>query len=430
MTTATSSGRPVHVAVLGAGLQGVCIALELAGRGVSVDLVERDDLPLNRASLRNEGKIHLGFVYAKDASLATAEMMLDGALCFRPLLSRWTNGRFDRVARSRPFMYVVARDSLVSAERLAEHYEQVEQRHRERLAADPGLDYLGARPDRLWRPVERDVLPRVTSPDAAAAAFMTVEASIDLPATAALLRDVVATTPAIRFRPRRQVVGVQRTSAGFRVEGTEAGRAWSLQCDQVVNALWDGRLGVDATLGLRPQRAWSHRLKYRVLVELPPELRARSSMTIVLGAYGDVVVHPDGCGYVSWYPECLREWSDELVPPVTWDAPCRGVVPEAPARELARGALRATDRWFPGLAEARPVTVDAGTIFAFGDTDITDPASGLHRRDTIGVWSIDGYHSVNTGKLTTAPRFAVDAADAVFGCTGMARDAATGVYAR
>ena len=57
--------------------------------------------------------------------------------------------------------------------------------------------------------------------------------------------------------------------------------------------------------------------------------------------------------------------------------------------------------------------VDAGVIFSWGQTDITDPASGLHRRDETGVQSADGYHSVNTGKLTTAPLFAVDAADRV-----------------
>jgi 2-polyprenyl-6-methoxyphenol hydroxylase-like FAD-dependent oxidoreductase len=62
----------VPIAVLGAGLQGTCIALELARRGFDVDLLDQDLEPLNRASLRNEGKIHLGFVYAKDATLRTA----------------------------------------------------------------------------------------------------------------------------------------------------------------------------------------------------------------------------------------------------------------------------------------------------------------------------------------------------------------------
>ena len=34
---------------------------------------EQDPVALNRASLRNEGKIHLGLVYAADRPLATAD---------------------------------------------------------------------------------------------------------------------------------------------------------------------------------------------------------------------------------------------------------------------------------------------------------------------------------------------------------------------
>jgi hypothetical protein len=405
----------LRVAVLGAGLQGACIALELAARGVAVDLVDRDDRPVNRASLRNEGKVHLGLVYANDPTSATADAMLDGALCFRRLLGRWTAGRFDDVPRSRPFLYLVARNSLLSSDALARHYHRVDDRYRARIAADGALDYLGQRPDRLWWRVGAAALQAVTSPELVQEAFGTVEVAVDLPSLAVLLRKAIAGSPGVRFHPGRRVLEVRRSESGFRVEGSEVAGAWTLECDQVVNATWDGRLEIDVGMGLVPPAAWSHRLKYRVLVELPAALRDRSSVTIVLGAYGDVVVHPRLHGYVSWYPECLRGWSEQLAPPAAWEDPCRGVVAEETAREIAARVLAAIDPWVPGLAASRPVAVDAGTIFAFGDTDITDAGSRLHRRDLMGVRSVDGYHSVNTGKLTTAPAFAIDAADAVTG---------------
>jgi glycine/D-amino acid oxidase-like deaminating enzyme len=49
---------PQHkpVVILGAGLQGCCVALELALRGIGVFLLDQDEIPMNRASLRNEGK--------------------------------------------------------------------------------------------------------------------------------------------------------------------------------------------------------------------------------------------------------------------------------------------------------------------------------------------------------------------------------------
>jgi hypothetical protein len=254
----------------------------------------------------------------------------------------------------------------------------------------------------------------VASPEVVAA-FETSEVAIDLPGTAEVLSKAIEQAAKVRFRPRHRVNAVRRTPSGFRVEGSASESSWAFEYDQVVNALWDGRLGIDADLGLRPCQPWSHRLKYRVLVDLPPALHARPSVTFVLGAYGDVVVHPGGRGYVSWYPECMLGWSDDLIPPASWNDACRGAVPEGYAAALAARVLGAADAWFPGLREARPFAVDAGTIFAFGDTDITDPSSRLHRRDEMGVRSVDGYHSVNTGKLTTAPVFAVDAADAVTG---------------
>jgi glycine/D-amino acid oxidase-like deaminating enzyme len=103
---------PASVAVLGAGLTGVATALELAGRGARVTLIEQDERPLNRASLRNEGKIHLGLIYANDPSLRTARLQLRGSLQFRTLLSRWMGATAERLGRSTPFVYLVAGDSL------------------------------------------------------------------------------------------------------------------------------------------------------------------------------------------------------------------------------------------------------------------------------------------------------------------------------
>jgi hypothetical protein len=77
--------------------------------------------------------------------------------------------------------------------------------------------------------------------------------------------------------------------------------------------------------------------------------------------------------------------------------------------------LAAIDLWYPGAARARPITIDAGAIVAYGKTDVDDPESELHTRTRVGVTSVDGYHSVDPGKLTTAPLFAVRAAHNVLG---------------
>ena len=75
-------------AVLGGGLQGCCVALALAERGIDVTLFDRNDQLLSRAAVANEGKIHLGYMYANDPSYSTARMMMQGALAFAPFFAR------------------------------------------------------------------------------------------------------------------------------------------------------------------------------------------------------------------------------------------------------------------------------------------------------------------------------------------------------
>ena len=94
------------VAVIGAGLAGSCAALALSRAGMQVVVVERDVRPMNRASLRNEGKIHLGLIYALDRP--TAAQQLAGALSFRRTLRQLVGSRVHAVSIATPFTYLVA----------------------------------------------------------------------------------------------------------------------------------------------------------------------------------------------------------------------------------------------------------------------------------------------------------------------------------
>ena len=411
-----------EVLVLGAGLQGIGIALELARRDIPVTVVERDPLPLNRASLRNEGKIHLGLIYAHDRSLDTAFLQLDGALRFRALVTRWIGDEAGWLVRSTPFHYLVAHDSLLPPERLAEHYAAVEEGCRWRLSRDPGLDYLGTRPERLTRPLRDTEIAAHFDPARITAGFASAELAIDTAVLADALRRFLPRDSSIRLLPSHDVRTLGEVPGGFRAEGDSPDGPWQIHARQVVNATWERRLGLDRQLGLEPPPDLLHRLKYRVIARLPERLRRAPSVTMVLGRYGDVVVRADGTAYLSWYPSGLQGWSHDIEPPAAWDAPCRGEVPAEFAREIAGGIIAGIDAWYPGMVRAEPLLVDAGAIVAIGRSDVDDAASGLHDRSRIGVFTNGAYHSVDPGKLTTAPMFAVETADRV----AALRTAATG----
>ena len=58
---------------------GSSVALLLGRRGVQVTVFDQAPLPFAGASRWNEGKIHLGYLYAADPSLETARRVLPAA---------------------------------------------------------------------------------------------------------------------------------------------------------------------------------------------------------------------------------------------------------------------------------------------------------------------------------------------------------------
>lgn len=401
------------IAIIGAGLTGCSAALELAGRGHDVVLVDQDARPMSRASLRNEGKIHLGMVYANDATATTGLLQLKAALRFRTLLARWLRGGEHGIRTSAPFDYVVAGDSLLGPAKLAEFYGRIEAAYREEIAADPTLDYLGERPERLFAAVPAAEATWHFVPGSFQAVFRTVERAIDTDDLATRVRAAITATPNIRFRACHEVRGIFGRDDRLVVEGAAGGGTFAIVANQVVNATWERRLALDRTFGLHAAPGVLHRLKYRVVARMPAELRGAPSVTMVLGRYGDVVIRPDDTVYLSWYPAGLQGWTNDIEPPRSWDAACRGEPPPDIASRVARETIAAIGAWMPAVAGIQALTIDAGAIVAHGRTDVDDPASGLHDRSRVGIVSSGGYHSVDPGKLTTAPLFGLDVADRV-----------------
>ena len=405
--------KRARVAVLGGGLQGACVALELASAGIAVDLYDKNERCLTQASAQNEGKLHLGYVYANDRSLRTARTMVAGAISFAPLMRRWLGSGLDTVAVSAPFHYVVHRDSLLRVAEVEEHFRAA---HAIALEASNGekVDYFGSDYRVAPRRMTTRACEALFDSRCAAASFATSEVGIDPEALAALVRARLAAESRIRCLVRAHVHGVEPGSEAVAVDVEIAGRRSRERYDHAVNALWDGRLAVDRTAGMAaPPRPWLYRVKHYLRLRARAGVNGIPSTTIVLGAFGDIAAYANGAFYLSWYPAGMRGSSAALSPPA-WPL----VLDDAAAREVQRSILAGLGDVVPNAAvlteeNVESVEVRAGIIFAWGRTEIDDPASGLHERHAIGPVSRGRYHSIDTGKLTMAPLFGKMVADRI-----------------
>lgn len=402
----------MRVAVLGAGLLGTCVAMDLADHKVTVDLYDRNPAAMTQASLQNEGKIHLGYVYANDRSGRSAATMVEGAATFAPFLARWLGLQVSEIRHSGAFNYAVHRDSLLSVDQVETHLRLSHEMARRRIGDGSyfGID-LATPPARLS---EADVEEEYDT-RAVQAVYRTQEVGIDPANLARTIRDRVEADPHIHPVFNTEIQGVEVGGRDIEVichSGDGPGRG---RYDHVVNALWDGRLKVDSTLGLAPERPWLFRLKY--YLRLRSSTTRLPSTTIVLGRFGDVVDYLDGSVYLSWYPTGIQAQSSGLEPPVPIP-----VTEEPKAEMIRRGILHGLASVIPGVAgipdtEQTAAEILGGVIFAWGATDIDDPNSGLHNRFSVGPHSFGNYHTVDTGKLTLAPLFARSVADRVRGVT-------------
>jgi hypothetical protein len=243
-------------------------------------------------------------------------------------------------------------------------------------------------------------------------AFRTAEVAIDPPALAALVRTALAAQTNIRTILHTTVTAVAPKDRAAEVEYQDAAGHHVELYDQVINALWESRLAIDATAGLKPQRPWLHRVKFFVRLQAPAHVDALPSVTTVLGPFGDIVNYGNGEFYLSWYPAGMLGMSTDIQPP-DWLAAAQALAPQLKS-DIAT-ALTAIVPPVARISDADLARAElrGGYIFAWGESDIDDRNSGLHERYAVGPHSVGHYHSVDTGKLTMAPLFAQQVADRI-----------------
>ena len=371
-------------------------------------LVEGAPQLMQGASRWNEGKIHLGYLYAADPVLRTAERLIPGGLAFRSLVERHIGQSLDAFATDDD-VFLVHRDSVVGAEEFAGYASRVAELVRH-AASLHRTSYL--------RDVSRGGVQRLSSTELArlspspkvVAGFRVNERSISTRPVADLLVAAVTAESRIQTRVQTYIDAVRRRDDGRfdLVTRTEDLGAF----DVVINALWEGRLAVDASLGMQPTRPWSHR--FRAAIFAKPSSLTLESGVLCTGPFGDIKQYADGRVYLSWYRGGLLAEGSEVEPPRSQAAlTCER------RDSVRRETLAGLAEYFPVVSQLRKdddtLEVRGGWVYAIGEGSLGDRASTLHQRDKFGITADRGYVSVDTAKYSIAPWLAEQVAEMITG---------------
>lgn len=393
----TGSGRsPRRVAVLGGGIMGVSTSLLLARQGVEVVLYDAMSSVLEGASRWNEGKIHLGYLYAGDPTLATAKKLLTAGLMFPELVEHLT-GEPARYVTGGQDCYLVHRDSVVSPDRVAAYFHSLA----DLIDAHPlAHRYWGGVTRHMTAPLARKTLESMADTRTVVAGFTAPEKSVCTQSLADSLCQAVAAEKNITQRTKCKVLSGERVNGGqggyklATTNGEEGGFT------HVVNALWEGRPAVDQTLGVDTVVDPSARYRVSLFVRTGKHVNAPSAV-ICTGPFGDIKNYDGRRFYLSWYETGLRASSNDmnhLVTPM--------LDPNDKERIAADTALN-LGRLLPCvdgiLTAAEELRVEGGWVFANGSGALSDPESSLHRRERVGIHQSGNWFSVDTGKYSLAP---------------------------
>jgi hypothetical protein len=401
-----------RIAILGAGGLGVCTALELANRGYLVDLYEENNAPVKKASYVQEGKIHLGLIYAMDRDLHTAKEMINGALHFISYLKRWIEINPEDII-STPFYYGVHTGSLMSPEEVSVHYQRCSE-YFTTARNHFKKDYLD-----LFESLEVSRLPNsqigdIANPEYMSAVFQTSEYAVEPRIISEKLTEAVTSHPNVNLFLNTKITAVSDHGNSLKVHFLRDSIPDSERYPEVINATWNGLLAIDKTMGIEPPQKWSHRYKFGNKVFIPLKPDDLPSLTIVQGPFGDTVNFKDRGLFMSWYPVGRTGWSEDYRAP-EWDSHySEEERMEVFEKSLAEIALR-----IPALNklkfEPQDISPVGGVIYAHGNKDVDSAESKLHTRFEVGMRSFGNYHTVNTGKYTIIPLLAVNIANQISG---------------
>ena len=239
--------KKARIAVLGAGLSGCCAALKLAQEGFHVNVFDRNPLPIHAASLHNEGKLHLGYVYAMDEDFETPQRMIEGSLRFLPILNSLTGVQIEPFVRSTDFFYAIPHDTMMPFENILSHFERV----------DLGIKSFTEAHSKSVFPQKIPSSNLVPNPESFEFNMRTLsgliaskEFAVDPVQVSNIVSAAMFSNSNITFNGGSEITNVSKKGEEFRVTYLNEGIEEHKNFDACINSLWEERIKFDNCIGV------------------------------------------------------------------------------------------------------------------------------------------------------------------------------------
>jgi hypothetical protein len=396
--------KPKRVAILGAGIQGCLAALLFKKHGYDVTLIDKSSDIMTRASSVGEGRIHLGLEYANDPSFQTAKYMVESAMHFSSTIESLVRRKIDWSAlKSERLMCLIPHDSLVTPKQFEDYGSKLELLYEDILLNDPDLSYLGERPPKIL--IGRVPVPQSVNTSFIQAAYESVEVCILSNKLKLIIKDALA-EQGVNLVFGRKIVDVQRNNQNPLGALKVITDSSENDYDAVVNCLWEDRARIDRKMGLKVPQDESIRVKASVRLPNLPIHANIPSVAIMNGPFGDFVRYgPNDQVYFAWHPISIDMITQDQNKIMQYERHANFDFPMDYLKAKVEGHRKAFEMIFPRQNSSifDSAVLGAGYVVANGLTDIDDPNSALHMRCDPPFQIKEGYVSIKTQKLTSAP---------------------------
>jgi hypothetical protein len=388
---------------MGSGIQGICCAIALANAGYDVTILEQDREILSRTTKNNEGRAHLGFTYSLDESHETGKLCLYSGLTFSKILEEWL-GPIDwsKMLLEKGY-YAISRSTLYPEDKIISYFEHLQTYYDNLISENKNYSYFGEKPKKIFNVLNK--LPSFASSKKISSVIETEERIIEMIYFRNLLSKKLKSSK-VKIITSCKVLNVIKENNGFSVITKNAkNEERNFRSNILINCLWNNRIAIDKKLGHETVKDPMYRFKFGILGKIADKI---PNCSIISGAFGNVSPRLDGTfAYASWHPECMRDLNLGGVTPISWEDSFKDSNLKNIEQKWIEKSINKLTEFFPSMKSFKPTRLLPGIICSSGKTDIDDVKSEVHNRSTsAGIYSFGNYHSIDTGKFTSAPFFA------------------------